>query len=368
MEHEIRKSLEGFTTRVRAAIDTELDSLAAELMQAVDAAQQRARGDAEANAAARETAARADAEAQLSKHVEAARTAALAEAQAAARVEAERATARDAEAAASSAAAARASERDARLAAVERLASSVRRIDGATTLRETLDALVESAVLETPRVAVLLIEGSTVRPFSHRGFDVMPASGPIAPGGVIDACVQHGQPAFTGDAAGLKAPGFAAIADDRAGFAAPLRVGSRTVAVLYADDAGGAAPDAPATWPEALEVLARHSSVHLENLTAVRAGAPSGPAVELRTGTGTGTDEESARRYARLLISEIKLYNEPAVRLGRENRDLRARLAAEIARAQRTYLERVPATVAARDAYFETELVQTLAGGDPSTL
>ena len=38
------------------------------------------------------------------------------------------------------------------------------------------------------------------------------------PGGVIEACVRHGQPAFTGDAAGLKAPGFAGIADDRAGF------------------------------------------------------------------------------------------------------------------------------------------------------
>lgn len=379
MEHEIRKSLEKFTSRVRAAVDTELDSLAAELMQAVESAQQRLRAEAEASAAAREAAARTDAarqltqqletaraeaERRLSQQLEAARTAALAEGRAAAQAEAEQNSARQLAVAAADAAAARASERDARLAAVERLAGSVRRIDAAGTLRETLEALVESAALETPRVAVLLIEGSTVRPFSQRGFEMVPASGPIAPGGVIEACVRHGQPAFTGDAAGLKAPGFAGIADDRAGFAAPLRVGDRTVAVLYADDAGGTVTDAPATWPEALELLARHSALHLENLTAVRAVAHVGTS----GAAGNGVDEESARRYARLLVSEIKLYNESAVRLGRENRDLRTRLAREIDRARRTYLDRVPPSVTARDTYFETELVQTLAGGDSSTL
>ena len=386
LEQHIRKSLESFTSRVRAAVDTELDSLAAELLEAVDSAQQQALAEAESGAAAREAAARADAtrelaqqiedarveaESRLSEQIATARTAAFAEARDAARAEAEEKSAREMAVAASDAAAARAIERDAKLAAVERLAAAVRRIDAAGTLRDTLEALVESAALETPRVAVLLIEGSSVRPFSQRGFDEVPASGPIAPGGVVEACVRHGQPAFTGDAAGLKAPGFAALQDDRAGFAAPLRVGARTVAVLYADDAGDAEPDAPATWPEALEVLARHSSLHLENLTAVRAVAHIGTAGDLgSTGTtaAAATDEESARRYARLLVSEIKLYNEPAVRLGRENRDLRTRLSAEIDRARRTYLERVPPSVAARDAYFETELVQTLAGGDSSTL
>lgn len=360
MEHEIRKSLEGLTARLRTAIDAELDSLAAELMQTVESAQQQAREEVEA--------ARIEARRQLSEHVDAARAAAFAEAHATAQAEAEQNRARDLEVATADAAAARAIERDARLAAVERLAASVRRVDAAGTLRETLEALVESAAQETPRVAVLLIEGSSVRPFSQRGFDAVPPSGPIAPGGVVEACVQLGQPAFTGDAAGLKAPGFANLPDDRAGFATPLRVGGRTVAVLYADDAGGAAPDSPAAWPEALELLARHSSLHLENLTAVRAAGYVGTAGELRTGNGASIDEESARRYARLLVSEIKLYNESAVRLGRENRDLRTRLRAEIDRAHRTYLERVPATVAARDAYFETELVQTLAGGDSSTL
>ena len=77
---------------------------------------------------------------------------------------------------------------------------------------------------------------------------------------------------------------------------------------------------------------------------------------------------EAARRYARLLISEIKLYNEGAVRVGREQRDLLTRLRDEVGRARRLYQERVPPTVTARDRYFDDELRQILADGDASRL
>jgi hypothetical protein len=80
------------------------------------------------------------------------------------------------------------------------------------------------------------------------------------------------------------------------------------------------------------------------------------------------SDDQGARRYARLLVSEIKLYNEAAVRTGREHRDLLQRLGAEIDRAQRLYEERVPAAVGGRHVYFQQELVQTLADGDPALL
>src|SRR5262249_29490242 len=52
--------------------------------------------------------------------------------------------------------------------------------------------------------------------------------------------------------------------------------------------------------------------------------------------------EEHARRYARLLIADIRLYNEAAVRTGREQRDLAHRLQPEIARARHAFEERVP--------------------------
>ena len=363
LEHEIRKSLEGFSKRVRDLLDSELDTLAGELMQAVDAADKRARAEAEARAAAREASLRTELDRKFTQQLEEARVQARADALTQARQEASEAAAREHEQTA------HATERDARLAAVERLVASVRRIDAASTLRETLEVLAQSASLETPRVAVLLIEGNSVRSFSQRGFEDVPGSGPIAAGGVVEACVKHGQPAFTNDAAGLKAPGFAALSDDRAGFAAPLRVGNRTVAVLYADDAGEDAPEAPAAWPEALELLARHASIHLENLTAVRMRQDepvSTSGVEATAQSATTPDE--AYRFARLLVSELKLYNENEVRLGREHRDLGRRLADEIARAREAYYARVPDSIAERDEYFDGELVSTLAGGDRSIL
>ena len=49
-----------------------------------------------------------------------------------------------------------------------------------------------------------------------------------------------------------------------------------------------------------------------------------------------------ARRYARLLVSEIRLYHETAVIDGRRDRDLATRLGGEIARARVMYEQRVP--------------------------
>ena len=79
-------------------------------------------------------------------------------------------------------------------------------------------------------------------------------------------------------------------------------------------------------------------------------------------------EDSSARRYARLLVSEIKLYNEAAVRAGRQKRDLLTRLAPEIERARRLYEERVSPAIGARAAYFQQELVHTLADGDSALL
>ena len=67
-------------------------------------------------------------------------------------------------------------------------------------------------------------------------------------------------------------------------------------------------------------------------------------------------------------MSEIKLYNESAVRVGRQKRDLLERLRAEIDRARHLYDDRVPPAVRARRDYFDEELVQTLADGNPSLL
>ena len=85
------------------------------------------------------------------------------------------------------------------------------------------------------------------------------------------------------------------------------------------------------------------------------------------------SDEErrlhnDARRFARLLISEIKLYNEQKVSEGRNQGDLYDRLREYIDRSREMYDKRVRAEVAARYDYFHGELVNTLAEGDVSKL
>ena len=75
-----------------------------------------------------------------------------------------------------------------------------------------------------------------------------------------------------------------------------------------------------------------------------------------------------ARRFARLLISEIKLYNEQKVTEGRAEHDLYDRLREYIDRSREMYDKRVKAEVASRYDYFHGELVNTLAEGDVSKL
>ena len=86
---------------------------------------------------------------------------------------------------------------------------------------------------------------------------------------------------------------------------------------------------------------------------------------------GSETEQRAhndARRFARLLVSEIKLYNAAKVNDGRRNYDLYERLKDEIDRSRKVYDKRVSPAVAARFDYFYDELVQTLAEGDPAKL
>jgi hypothetical protein len=163
-------------------------------------------------------------------------------------------------------------------------------------------------------------------------------------------------------------------------------MGGQIVAVLYADQG---VEDGPANrgprhiaWPSIVELLARHAARSLEAITAFRAAkvlterpwaaASQAPDTgdnqpQQRTGAGDSQKEppkEAAQRYARLLVSEIKLYHEPAVIAGRKERDLMTRLGGEISRARVLYEQRVPADVRAVHDYFHDELVKTLAGGD----
>jgi hypothetical protein len=75
-----------------------------------------------------------------------------------------------------------------------------------------------------------------------------------------------------------------------------------------------------------------------------------------------------ARRFARLLVSEIKLYNEKKVQEGRQARDLYERLREAIDRSREMYDKRVQPPVAAKFDYFHYELVNALADGEVERL
>ena len=88
--------------------------------------------------------------------------------------------------------------------------------------------------------------------------------------------------------------------------------------------------------------------------------------------SGGGTEDtkkhDEARRFARLLVSEIKLYNESKVDAGRKNRDLYERLKEDIDRSRQMYDERIAEDVRKSSNYFYDELVRILADGNADSL
>ncbi len=261
---------------------------------------------------------------------------------------------------------------------------AVRRLDAATSLTGLLDGLLAAVGADAARAAVLVLRGDRLRGWGADGFgDRMgePRSLDLAlePSDLIgramaDARAVTSQPEESGPEEVLSLPAFARLPSGCVAVAAPVMVGGRAVGAVYADDGGDAQRTTSSGWLEAVELLTIHASRCAEALTAARAvellGAPTGDAAAAPVPENDeGNDEDdggvqAARRYARLLVSEIRLYNEDAVRAGREHRDLAHRLRAEIARARELFAERTPADLPLAEALFTEELVRTLADGD----
>ncbi len=101
------------------------------------------------------------------------------------------------------------------------------------------------------------------------------------------------------------------------------------------------------------------------------AGVPAGAAARILRGPLAGGEEDphdQAKRIARLLVSDIKLYNEAAIAEGKKHNDIYIRLKEDIDRAQQTYNERVPAAIRQVSDYFHDELVRSIADGRPEAL
>jgi hypothetical protein len=77
---------------------------------------------------------------------------------------------------------------------------------------------------------------------------------------------------------------------------------------------------------------------------------------------------KDAKRFAKLLVSEIELYNKPKVADGRKNRDLYRRLKSDIDRSRQTFEKRFGKVLNKQFDYLHEELVKTLAANDSTVL
>ena len=277
-------------------------------------------------------------------------------------------------------------------AASARLAAAVRSIGRGRSLSEILDTLVTCAGREATRAGVWLVRGGGFRSWRVIGFgDAFDhEQGGQSAELSFDEAGVIAEAARTNDAAsgdGPSAPAFAALPPGRKAVAVPLAMSGQVVAVLYADqgnvaelgttspEPGTPNPEPFVVWPDTVEVLTRYAARCLEALTAFKAAralterpGESNLHPSVSGGEANPDEEASARRYARLLVSEIKLYHESAVVEGRRDRDLATRLGGEIAHARVLYEQRVPPDVRQRADYFHDELVRTLADGDATML
>ena len=100
---------------------------------------------------------------------------------------------------------------------------------------------------------------------------------------------------------------------------------------------------------------------------------PPPPSTFMPVAATPSTPEEEevhkkAKRFAKLLVDEIKLYNQQKVSEGRQHHDLYTRLKDDIEKSRATYDKRYGQTAAAPADYFKQELVRILANNDASLL
>jgi hypothetical protein len=159
---------------------------------------------------------------------------------------------------------------------ISRVIAAVRRLDEATTLRGVLDALAEGAAAETVRSAVLLVDGDWLRSYRHYGYDRASApedlrvdASPLLAGVIETRLPAPLEP--PSQRAERSRPAFLRVLPGRIGLAMPLRLDQQVVAVVFAEGAARQ-PHEPGepVWTEQVEVLVRHASARLENVTSLR--------------------------------------------------------------------------------------------------
>lgn len=138
-------------------------------------------------------------------------------------------------------------------------------------------------------------------------------------------------------------------------------VASAQASQAYSDPFAGHAP----------AHTAAHAVAEEAPIAAAAAASASGSAVSVDMGGLSPEDADThrkAQRFARLLIDEIKLYNQAKVAEGRKHKDIYDRLKQDIEKSRSMYTKRYGNTAAASVDHFSAELVRSLAEDDSSLM
>ena len=276
------------------------------------------------------------------------------------------------------------------------LADVVSSIQGAHSQADILKVLLEGGARFAARAALFVVRGTSLVGWQARGLKddnnrglSIDASKGLAARLIQDRASVSG-PAAEFDSAFVQQRG---APHDHACSLFPLVVKDKVAAILYCDS-GRDASIPPDYF--AVEVLTRFTCLWLERESGKKSPgsqpdsalesspAPASPAAapslsppakpspaEAATSSLPAEEQEihnKARRFARLLVDEIKLYNQSKVAEGKQKRDLYKLLREDIEKSRATYEKRYGSTSAAAGKYFDSEVIRILADNDRSLL
>ncbi|HEY3171306.1 MAG TPA: hypothetical protein VGK86_01905 [Thermoanaerobaculia bacterium] len=265
---------------------------------------------------------------------------------------------------------------------------SARRLDEATDQVQALTRFLEECLRHASRAVLLVERDGCVQPWKSAGFggpQKEKRSSVFLPAADALERVRDGAPQVLRE--GNEISRALGAADAAEAVLVPFVVREKVSGALYAD---AISAERTKLDPEAIALLTYLAGLvvdrlakrklfpspallPLENPAAPSVREEPGPEVVRSLGgplapTTTEESRDEARRFARLLASEIKLYNEDAIVEGRERRNLSARLRDDIERGRRLYEQRVAPEVRAGADYYYEELVDVLADGRPENL
>jgi hypothetical protein len=163
---------------------------------------------------------------------------------------------------------------------------------------------------------------------------------------------------------------------DKAESAPSSHANAAQAASVPSDPFAGHAPKHMASVPVPVPPVAAEQPVAVAQaepiITSTSTSAAAAPAPATDPFANLSPEDadvhRKAQRFARLLVDEIKLYNQVKVAEGRKNKDLYDRLKDDIEKSRGTFQKRYGNSAAAGADYFSQEIVRSLAEDDASIM